>query len=136
MLNWFERLDTALVCGLLERWPTLEQLRKVREATLRTFWSQGGLMESRMEAIRRAIPAIRDWAVVQARRYRGAEPAHREGGPGTPRRCQLQFVAGAGAVMAPRLLAAFGSQREQYRRAADLQSFSGIALVIEGSGNA
>jgi len=30
MLEWFDRLDTELVCALLEQWPTLEELQKVR----------------------------------------------------------------------------------------------------------
>jgi hypothetical protein len=29
MLEWFEQLDAELVCALLERWPTLEELQKV-----------------------------------------------------------------------------------------------------------
>jgi transposase len=41
---------------------------------------------------------------------------------------------GAGPAMAPRLLAAFGSQRERYSSASQLQSFSGIAPVSESSG--
>ena len=41
---------------------------------------------------------------------------------------------GAGPALAPRLLAAFGSQRERYQSAADLQTFSGIAPVTERSG--
>jgi transposase len=43
-------------------------------------------------------------------------------------------LPGAGAVMAPRLLAAFGSQRERYGNAAEVQSYSGIAPVTEQSG--
>src|SRR5499425_3603996 len=42
---------------------------------------------------------------------------------------------GAGAVMAPRLLAAFGSQRERYSNAGEVQTYTGIAPVIERSGN-
>src|SRR5256886_10832409 len=34
-------------------------------------------------------------------------------------------LPGAGAVMAPRLLAAFGSQRERYQNAVEMQTFSG-----------
>ena len=30
MLNWFEHLDTELVCALLLRWPTLEELQRFR----------------------------------------------------------------------------------------------------------
>ncbi|MFZ3370886.1 MAG: hypothetical protein WA239_27505, partial [Candidatus Sulfotelmatobacter sp.] len=29
MREWFDRLDTELVCALLEQWPTLEELQKV-----------------------------------------------------------------------------------------------------------
>ena len=36
--------------------------------------------------------------------------------------------------MAPRLLAAFGSQRERYQNAAEVQTLSGIAPVTESSG--
>src|SRR2546430_4149544 len=36
--------------------------------------------------------------------------------------------------MAPRLLAAFGSQRERYQNAVEMQTFSGIAPVTESSG--
>jgi transposase len=41
---------------------------------------------------------------------------------------------GAGAQLAPRLLVAFGENRERYHQAADLQKYAGIAPVIEQSG--
>jgi hypothetical protein len=37
-------------------------------------------------------------------------------------------------MLAPRLLAAFGSQRDRYRNADELQTYSGIAPVTERSG--
>ena len=43
-------------------------------------------------------------------------------------------LPGAGTVMAPRLLAAFGSQRDRYSCADELQTYSGIAPVTESSG--
>ena len=46
----------------------------------------------------------------------------------------FESLPGAGAVMAPRLLAAFGSQRDRYSCAAELQTYSGIAPVTERSG--
>src|SRR3984893_6158114 len=72
VLNWFEHLDTELVCALLERWPTLEQLQKVPPAKLRTFFRKQrcrdqGLSPPRILAIRQAIPAIRDRAVIEAK---------------------------------------------------------------------
>jgi transposase len=44
-------------------------------------------------------------------------------------------LPGAGPVLAPRLLAAFGDQRERYPHAAAVQQYVGIAPVTERSGN-
>jgi hypothetical protein len=44
-------------------------------------------------------------------------------------------LPGAGAVFAPRLLVAFGEQRERYASADELQRYAGIAPVTERSGN-
>jgi hypothetical protein len=41
---------------------------------------------------------------------------------------------GAGPALAPRLLAAFGSDRNRFRTAAEVQTFSGIAPVVSQSG--
>ena len=43
-------------------------------------------------------------------------------------------LPGAGAVMAPRLLAAMGSKRERYAHACEVQTLSGIAPVRASSG--
>ena len=43
-------------------------------------------------------------------------------------------LPGAGPALAPRLLAAFGSDRSRYQSAQELQQFSGIAPVTEASG--
>ena len=43
-------------------------------------------------------------------------------------------LPGAGAVFAPRLLVAFGEQRERFPSAEDLQKYAGIAPVTERSG--
>jgi serine/threonine protein kinase len=80
ILDWFEHLDSELVCALLERWPTLEQLQKVPPAKLRTFFRKHRcrdqeLIERRILAIRQAIPAIRDRAVIEAKGL-GVKPLH------------------------------------------------------------
>ena len=46
----------------------------------------------------------------------------------------FESLPGSGPVLAPRLLAAFGSQRDRYRNADEVQTYSGIAPVIEKSG--
>ena len=155
MLDWFERLDTELVCALLERWPTLEELQKVPPRELRTFFHKHHcrdqeLIERRLLAIRQAIPAIRDRAVIEAKgmvvkvivqvipclvqgiadldkKIEAAAAAH-------PDFFIFDSLPGAGAVLAPRLLAVFGSKRERYDSAWEVQCYSGIAPVTEKSG--
>jgi transposase len=46
----------------------------------------------------------------------------------------FRALPGAGPTYAPRLLAAFGEQRERYQSAAQLQKHAGIAPVTERSG--
>ena len=72
ILDWFEQLDTELVCALLLRSPTLEQLQKVPPAQLWTFFRKHHCrdeerIERRILAIRQAIPAIGDRAVIEAK---------------------------------------------------------------------
>jgi transposase len=46
----------------------------------------------------------------------------------------FRALPGAGATLAPRLLAAFGERRERYQSAAEIQRYAGIAPVTESSG--
>ena len=46
----------------------------------------------------------------------------------------FESLPGAGAALAPRLLAAFGSQRDRYDSADEMLKYSGIAPVTETSG--
>jgi transposase len=155
MLDWFERLDTELVCACLERWPTLEELQRVPPTKLRTFFQKHRcrdqeLMERRIVAIRQAIPAIRDRAVIEANSMlvkvivqvirslvegiANLDEKVEEAAAAHPDFFIFDSLPGAGATLAPRLLAAFGSQRERYSTAREVQSYSGIAPVMERSG--
>jgi transposase len=154
MVEWFEKLNMPLVCDLLERWPRLEELQKVSAEELRTFFRQHhchrGLMERRMLAISGAIPAKGDGAVIEAKSavvkvivqlirslLQGIAELDRkiaEAAAVHPDFFIFELLPGAGAVMAPRLLAAFGSQRDRYSCADELQTYSGITPVTERSG--
>ena len=155
VLNWFQRVDSPLVGDFLERWPTLENLQRARPATLRSFFAQHNCrrqeeIERRLEEVRKAIPAIRDQAVIRAgvvtvkvlvrliatlregvheldREIERAAAAH-------PDFAIFDSFPGAGSVLAPRLLAAFGSHRDRYSSVVELQAFSGIAPVTQRSG--
>src|ERR1700758_3705278 len=154
-LEWFEHLDSELVCALLERWPTLEELQKVPPPKLRTFFRKHhcrdeALIEGRMLAIRQSIPAIRDRAVIEAKStvvkvtvqvirslmegIADLDEKIEEAAAAHPDFFIFESLPGAGAVMAPRLLAASGSQRERYGSAREVQSYTGIAPVTERSG--
>ena len=155
ILDWFKRLDTELACAFLLRWPTLEQLQKVPPAQLRTFFRKHHcrdqeVIERRILAIGQAIPAVRDRAVIEAKstvvkvivRVIGSllegiadlDEKIQEAAAAHPDFFIFDSLPGAGAVLAPRLLAAFGSQRERYGNAGEVQAYSGIAPVMERSG--
>ena len=155
VLDWFDKIDSPLVADLLNRWPTLEALQKARPATLRSFFTQHNcrsleLIQQRLDLIRQALPAVRDQALIEAatamtkvlvdliatlregiacfdRQIAQAVAVH-------PDFAIFDSFPGAGPALAPRLLAAFGAQRDRYQSAADLQTFSGIAPVTERSG--
>jgi transposase len=155
ILMWFEGCDSPLVWALLSLWPTLQALQKVRPEKLRKFFDKHHcrdkeVMESRIEAIGKAMPAIQDQAVIQVkvevvkvlvkvmevlsdgikeldRQIAEAAAAH-------PDFFIFKSLPGAGAAMAPRLLAAFGSQRERFESAKEVATLGGIAPVIEQSG--
>ena len=44
-------------------------------------------------------------------------------------------LPGAGEALVPRLIAAFGTQRERFASAREMQSYTGIAPVVKQSGN-
>jgi transposase len=155
MLSWFENVDSPLVGELLRRWPTLEALQKARPATLRCFLTRHNcrsqeLIEERLKKIPQAVPAIRDAAVIQsavamtqilveliATLRRGIDRLEEQIVQATrmhPDFPIFDSFPGAGQALAPRLLAAFGSLRDRYAAASDVQKFSGIAPVVERSG--
>src|ERR1700731_458722 len=84
MLEWFEKPDTKLVCDLLERWPSLEELQKVPPAELRKFFGQARGPQQippgpRLEGSGQAMLAIRDRAVLEAR-HSGIAPVMENSG--------------------------------------------------------
>src|SRR2546426_212876 len=54
--------------------------------------------------------------------------------PTLPGYALFSALPGAGAVLAPRLLVAFGEQRERFHGASELQMYSRVAPVLERSG--
>jgi hypothetical protein len=154
-LAWFHDIDTVLFCDFLQRWPTLKQVQRARKTTLTAFFTAHNVrhpkvIEQRLVAIRNAIPLTHDHAVITPHRLlvealgeqlrvtlQAIERFDAEIATTTAKLADyplFQALPGAGPVFAPRLLAAFGEQRERYTCAAELQKYSGIAPVTERSG--
>ncbi len=144
VLDWFERLDTELVCDLLERWPTLEELQKVPLAKLRTFFRkhycryeeliERRLLRAVIEAKSMVVRVMVQVIVSLLEGIADLDKKIEEAAAAHPDFFIFDSLPGAGAVMAPRLLAAFGSQRERYGSAGEVQTYTGIAPVMEKSG--
>jgi hypothetical protein len=139
LLQWFEDTYTPVALDFLERWPTLEELQKAKPATLRKFFQEHRCThetknQTRLEAMRTAAcAAVRTLATlnesirVYDRQIEQLAKAH-------PDFAIFDSLPGAGEVLVPRLIAAFGTQRDRYANAAEIQQYTGIAPVTEASG--
>ena len=155
-LQWFENKHTRLFCDFLCRWPTLKAVQLARRATLERFFSEHhvhyrDVIERRILAIQQATPLTTDEGVVAPNtllvralvvQLRAAleaiemfNQAIAKQAPAHPDFTIFQSFPAAGPVFAPRLLVAFGEQRERYASAAQAQKYAGIAPVTKRSGN-
>ena len=148
-------LNTRQACEFLKRWPTLESLQLARPATVKKFYLNHGrprtsTLNERLEQIRQAVALTDDRAVVLAgsmmvkalvaqiqpliiavEQY--DDEIHRLFQQ-HPDREVFESFTGAGPVLAPRLLAAMGADRDRWQSAAQIQQLSGVAPVTEQSG--
>jgi len=154
ILSWFTDVDSAVVIDLLDRWPTLQDLQKVRRSCLDRFFQQHRCgtqnLEQRWQEIHSAVLATKDCAVLkclslnakclvrQLREIKASVDAYEQTIHELAQKhpdCDLfKSFPGVGEALAPRLIAAFGSQRERWADASELQRYSGIAPVLETSG--
>jgi transposase len=154
-LACFDQKDTMLFCDFLAQWPTLKHAKRASKATVEAFFRKhhvrsAKLIEERLRAMKTATPLTEDLAVITPNRLLVQVLVEQL-------RVTLQAIArfdaeidtlsktlpdyplfdalpGAGAALAPRLLVAFGEQRQRYDNAAEFQKYTGIAPVTESSG--
>src|SRR3989442_7338910 len=137
VLQWFQEKDTGIFCDFLSRWPTLKAAQLARRTTLEGFFHahhvrSADVMTTRIEAIKSARALTTDDGVIAPNVLLVQALAQRaQDHPDFP---LFDALPGAGAVFAPRLLVAFGEQRERFTSAAELQKYAGIAPVTERSG--
>ena len=148
-------MSAPLAWDFLDRWPTLAAVKQepaevVREFYRRHHCSNRKVIQARCEQIAQAQALTGDAAVVEAGtlkvvmlvgQLRALWPAIER----YEKRIAELFgchadaklfanLPGAGPALAPRLLAAFGSDRERFATAAEMQRFSGVAPVTVRSG--
>ena len=156
VLEWFSEHNTVVFCDFLTQWPTLTQAKRARRTRLERFFKDhnvrfGQVIEERITAIKAAMPLTLDPAVIEPHRLQVeilieqlrvtimALKRFDDEIAATVQQLpdyELLFrpLPGAGHILAPRLLAAFGEDRERYRHADELQMYAGIAPVTERSG--
>lgn len=155
VLDWFKEKDTVIFCDFIMKWPSLHSVKKIRKQTMINFFNQHNsrysiVNEKRFSDIKNATPLTNDLGVIEPNKIlievlmpqlklflEGIERMDKE----IKRIYKNQkdntifnSFPGAGPQLAPRLLVAFGSNRERYQSASELQKFAGIAPVIEQSG--
>ena len=154
-LNWSGDLNSEQACAFLEKWPTLTELQKSRPFRIREFYKKHGrpkreALNVMVAEMQKAQPLTLDSAVVVAggmmvnaliAQIRSLRPAIEKYDQEIerlfqqhPDRVVFESFPGAGKVLAPRLLAAFGADRDRFENAMQVQQFSGVAPVTERSG--
>lgn len=150
-----ELLTTPMATDFLVRWPDLESLRKAEPSTLRAFFykhnSRGSkTIEQRLAAIAQAKALTTDPAIITPARLRVLglvgmlKPLHRliarldkqikQAMDQHPDAAIFRSLPGAGPCLAPRLLVAFGTDRQRFESAAEVAQFYGIAPIVRQSG--
>lgn len=155
ILDWFRDKEAAVFADFLERWPTLQAAQRARPETLENFFRTANVrrastIERRLTAIRNELPLHTDDTVIAPARMLvdALLPQLRALSTSIARfdteiaRLATQLpdyglfagLPGAGPTLAPRLLAAFGEQRDRFESASAVQKCMGIAPILERSG--
>ncbi|NKB72773.1 MAG: transposase [Candidatus Latescibacteria bacterium] len=149
------KVASPMACAFLQRWSSLRALKKSRAQTIRTFYTQhqnrrGTYIEHRLALIRASVPLVEDAAIVEVSALKVKSLSRQVAGLNVdleeydrliaslfaahPENALFDGLPAAGAVLAPRLLVAMGTNRQRFATAEDVATFSGIAPVTERSG--
>jgi len=155
VIDWFKEKDSMIFCDFILRWPTLERVKRARKQTLIDFFNQHNsrypsVNEKRILEIKNAEALTCDDAVIDPnallveclvgqlkllmmaierfdKDIKTIYQSHHD-------KFIFESLPGAGPQIAPRLLAAMGSNRNRYQHAEEVQKYVGIAPVTERSG--
>ena len=148
-------LTTVLAADFLLKWPNFTSLKKASAHKLRSFFyghqcRSEQKIEARIQRIQSAQPLTRDSAIIEAgslttqmlaRQLQALAPFIRQYDQQIaelfsqhPDRALFDNLPGAGDALGPRLLSAFGSERDRFDNVLEPLSFFGIAPLTQRSG--
>src|SRR5262245_14270974 len=153
-LAWVGTLDTASACDFIEQWPTLQSLQVSSRRQILRFYEKHPRasldLDEQLKQFQQARALTQDEAILESsalmvqalvsqlrpllasitefdRKIAAIFRKH-------PDRPIFESFPGAGAALAPRLTAAFGTDRDRFQAATEMQELAGIAPVTERSG--
>lgn len=150
-----EDLGAPLALDLLTRWPTLAALHKVRPHTLRAFYYTHNVrrpesVDARLQRVAQARALTEDLVVIEVsvaqlhgliaqlrplqKHIATLDETIAQVFATHPDAAIFRALPGAGKVLAPRLAAAFGTDRTRYADAESVGRYIGVLPVLERSG--
>ncbi len=141
--------------AFLEKWERLEDIQRAQDKTIRKFYTSLGSrstrrINERLQLIRSAVPLTKDNAIIKSstitvrmlvrqllslnESISEYDQALAEMFDQHPDKDIFSSFPGVGDVLKPRLLAAFGTDRNRFEKAENIQEYSGIAPVTRRSG--
>jgi len=154
-LEWAGELKSEQALDFLSKWPSLEDLKRARPKTVEKFYQQHGVrnkekVQQRLTAIAASKWLTRDRAVVRGsvmktrvvveqmrvllKAIRDFDCQIEEAFEQHPDAGLFKSFPCAGKALAPRLACAFGTDRQRWSEAQEIQALSGIAPVTRSSG--
>jgi hypothetical protein len=150
-----EDLYASMALNLFERFPTFDSIKKARKDTIHKVYHglkcyQKKVIDKRINIIKSAEPVTNDAVIInaslpEAKLYASILSEIQSTVNELDIRIESLFsnhedayifeaLPGAGSALAPRLLAAIGSNREQFKDANEIQSYCGVAPIRVSSG--
>lgn len=154
-IEWAGPLTKPMSWAFLLKWPSLSQLKKTSKKTLLNFFyahhvRRGDQISDLWPRIQHAVEPVQDSALLESamllvqglcrqlqvlqasidqhdKQIAALYARH-------PEKPLFDNLPGAGPVLGPRLLVAFGTDRSKFTEAPQIQQLSGIAPVTEQSG--
>lgn len=150
-----DKLHSKMALDFIGRWPQLADLQKAKPETIQKFYvthnsRSSQLIKERLKLIKSAVPLTADQAVIKSslltmKMLAGQitqlnnsvdeyEQELKSLYNNHPDKDIFDSFPGSGGVLGPRLLAAWGNNRDRHDSASSMQKFSGTAPVTRASG--